>query len=888
MRKILSLILAFVFVAGICASAPITLTANAASVDDLTFELSKDEDFYWLIDCNDYVESNEIIIPSVYNGLPVQITYGAFSYCGVSSIIILEGITTIPSYAFEECYNLTSIYIPKSITTFGVEAFYNTYVNNVFYGGSIEDWENIYFENELGEEYDGYSIENIGERIHYNVTDVSAHYNKTIIKPSTCTEIGKMSLSCSCGYLYTEEIEMLEHNYVGDSCNVCGRIAWDYGYGSLYNYLGTSKEVVIPESIDGEKIDTIYGNCFAGNENIETITISESISYLNFSALSGIPNLKEINVSSESDYYKSVDGVLFDKNTEILLKYPENKPDATYDIPDGVKSISVDAFSGNKNLKSVNIPGSVRTIGERAFTGCESLSNIGFSDEVQVIGEAAFYGTSLKSVTIPSNVTEIRNFAFGYCWNSKSYEDEKVEGFTIYGGKGTVAEAYATENGFTFIEKVVHTHNHTSTITKQPTCTESGVKTFTCSCGDTYIETIKAKGHTTSVINAKSATCTVDGYTGDTYCSTCKITTVKGSVIKATGHKWNNGSVTTEPTCTTQGEKTYVCEVCYEAKSEIVPATGHKEVVIPAIAPTYTTVGKTEGKKCSVCGTITVAQKDVAKLTLATPVVIVKNSGTGVKVTWKTIDGAESYKVYRKTYSTKTKKYGSWKTCGTVTTTSYVDTKAKSGTKYIYTVKALNGDVKSGIKNSSSILYLAQPTVKIANASTGVKVKWNKITGATGYKVYRAEYANGKWTGWKSVKTIDKGSTVSWTDKSAKSGVKYKYTVKAVNGKTASTYKSSSSLLFLAQPKVAVKALSNGIKVAWVQSTGATSYKIYRSEYNTTTKKWSSWKGIKTVKSTSKSYTDKSAKKGVKYRYAVKAVNGKVASSYKASSSVKR
>ena len=78
------------------------------------------------------------------------------------------------------------------------------------------------------------------------------------------------------------------------------------------------------------------------------------------------------------------------------------------------------------------------------------------------------------------------------------------------------------------------------------------------------------------------------------------------------------------------------------------------------------------------------------------------------------------------------------------------------------------------------------------------------------------------------------------------------------------------------------------MKVAWTQSTGATEYTIYRSEYNAKTKKWSSWKSIKTAKSTSKSYTDKTAKKGVKYRYAVKAVNGKVSSTYKASGSVKR
>ncbi|MBO5857315.1 MAG: fibronectin type III domain-containing protein, partial [Clostridia bacterium] len=66
------------------------------------------------------------------------------------------------------------------------------------------------------------------------------------------------------------------------------------------------------------------------------------------------------------------------------------------------------------------------------------------------------------------------------------------------------------------------------------------------------------------------------------------------------------------------------------------------------------------------------------------------------------------------------------------------------------------------------------------------------------------------------------------------------------------------------------------------------SYKIYRSEYNAKTKKWSGWKSIKTAKLTSKSYTDKSAKKGVKYKYTVRAVNGDYKSTYKASGSVKR
>ncbi|MBR2876312.1 MAG: hypothetical protein IKC01_04170, partial [Clostridia bacterium] len=92
MKKVLSLVLAFVFVVGICASAPIT--ANAASVDDLTFELNENGTMYKVKDCNEDA-SGELVIPSTYNGLPV---------------------TLIGSSAFEDCRYLTSITIPDSVT----------------------------------------------------------------------------------------------------------------------------------------------------------------------------------------------------------------------------------------------------------------------------------------------------------------------------------------------------------------------------------------------------------------------------------------------------------------------------------------------------------------------------------------------------------------------------------------------------------------------------------------------------------------------------------------------------------------------------------------------------------------------------------------------------
>ena len=135
----------------------------------------------------------------------------------------------------------------------------------------------------------------------------------------------------------------------------------------------------------------------------------------------------------------------------------------------------------------------------------------------------------------------------------------------------------------------------------EATCTTdgntAGTKCSVCNEILSGVEKIAALGHKTEVKNAKNATCTEAGYTGDKVCKVCNETIEKGSVINALGHKYDNG----------------VCTVC-GAKKPVAPVHTHTVVIDQAVAATCTKTGLTEGKHCSVCKAIIVAQQEIKAL----------------------------------------------------------------------------------------------------------------------------------------------------------------------------------------------------------------------------------------------------------------------------------
>lgn len=282
----------------------------------------------------------------------------------------------------------------------------------------------------------------------------------------------------------------------------------------------------------------------------------------------------------------------------------------------------------------------------------------------------------------------------------------------------------------------------------------------------------------------------------------------------------------------------------------------------------YTDTGCTNGK--IMCYTVKAVNGDSASAYLAkcmtyvtAPTPAISNSPSGVFLKWAKNDAAVGYWVYRKVPGAKY-----WTRIACVKTLYYTDADVKSGTNYLYTVKAYTGKLLSGCNmNGWSVMHLSTPQMtSVANGYGAVTCFWKAVPGAKSYNVYRKADKETVWT------YIGNTTANFYRDTNVKSLSSYTYTVRAVNASNISSFNyAGKTVKYLLAPTIKISNSTSGVYLQWNRITGANSYYVYRKAGNA-----KYWTKIDTV--TGNSYLDTNVKAGVSYTYTIRAYGSKTLS----------
>ena len=249
----------------------------------------------------------------------------------------------------------------------------------------------------------------------------------------------------------------------------------------------------------------------------------------------------------------------------------------TVDYKGEVTAIGERAFEGCKSLTKAPIPAAVTALGNSAFNGCIALTDVTLPGGVTAVPDACFQDcTALADMKLPGTVTSVGHNAFTGC---KALKDVRC-----YGAPPTVQPGGAAEHSFE--PGIVTIHYNPDPVYGWTLDTDGTWQGYKVSSKGACLHT----GYGTTK-NTVPATCGADGRI-DTICSNCG-DVIATEVIPATGaHTWDNGTVTTEPTETTPGVRTFTCAVCSQTKTEVIPATGaHTFVFTKNVAPSCTEAG---------------------------------------------------------------------------------------------------------------------------------------------------------------------------------------------------------------------------------------------------------------------------------------------------------
>ncbi len=335
----------------------------------------------------------------------------------IRSVVIENGITSIPHDFFNGCTNLEKVSIADSVTDIGHNPFKGTQwldeqrkispfviINDILVDaatckGEVTIPQTVKIIGKSAFWYADIWKVNIPEGVEiidWNAFTNCSQLTSIIIPDSVQTIRSSAFLDCN---LWSVQI--------GKGVKTIDSRAF-YGNKNL-------SVITIPDNVETVE-DTAFGNC----TNLTSVNIGSGVKTLNPSSFSGCEKLDEINISKDNPYYVSVNGVVFNKEMTELALTPNEKE--CY-IPEGVIRISKYMFDCNDTVEYVFLPETVKEIDEFGFYKCSQLKNISLPCKLESIGVVGFSGcTSLEDIIIPDSVTYIGQSSICGCDNLKTIE----------------------------------------------------------------------------------------------------------------------------------------------------------------------------------------------------------------------------------------------------------------------------------------------------------------------------------------------------------------------------------------------------------------------------------------------------------------------------------
>lgn len=364
---------------GIIADAAETLTYG-----DYMYQIQNDSQGEYII-ITDYIgNESTIVIPSIIKGIPVKsIGYCSFgslwrSKCeNLEKLVIPEGVTSIEKAAFYYCDNLKTVNLPNSLTKIGKSAFqYCKSLETVTIPPNITNFDTAVFTyceslkkvniSDGATIIGGYAFNGCTSLIDISIPDSIINMGNGTFK--NCENLSRVTIPDSVQYIGNEFFY---------GCKSLSSVSLSNNLTSIpdsaFSGCSSLKEITLPYYVSAIGTDAF------NKTSLEVINIGEKLK-----SLENLPihstSLKAINVPDDSSYFSSEDGILYNKDKSILIRFPAALNQTEYKAPDTVATISESAFADNTKSETYICMKSVRALSLRlssvAATSTKSISTI--------------------------------------------------------------------------------------------------------------------------------------------------------------------------------------------------------------------------------------------------------------------------------------------------------------------------------------------------------------------------------------------------------------------------------------------------------------------------------------------------------------------------------